>query len=132
MWDNVSCAKVIQHGSADVANVYVHESGGMLQASRNLAFCEAAGISGMIGSMPELGVGTAAQIHVAMSSTNIKHDCDVCGSLYFNEDYLTAETAIMEGLMSGVAHAPGGVGLGVEVDMDVVKRWSRKPTAPRL
>lgn len=33
------------------------------------------------GSMPELGVGTAAQIHVALSSTNIGHDCDTCGSL---------------------------------------------------
>jgi L-alanine-DL-glutamate epimerase-like enolase superfamily enzyme len=48
--------------------------------------CEAAGISCLIGSMPELGVGTAAQIHLAVSSTNIgKHDCDTCGALYFEQ-----------------------------------------------
>ena len=33
--------------------------------------------------MPELGVATAAQIHLGLSATNIHHDCDTCGSLYF-------------------------------------------------
>eukprot|EP01046_Picozoa_sp_COSAG06_P021222 COSAG06_NODE_1585_length_9012_cov_3.017615_5_plen_91_part_00 len=36
--------------------------------------------------MPELGVATAAQIHLGLSSTNIHHDCDTCGSLYFDND----------------------------------------------
>jgi L-alanine-DL-glutamate epimerase-like enolase superfamily enzyme len=34
--DNRECAAVIRAGAADVGNVYVHESGGLLAASRNL------------------------------------------------------------------------------------------------
>ena len=113
LWDPAECAVVIQAGAADVANVYIAESGGVLKAATNLAMCaaeprhcaldlspasaapadrylpvcscrcEAAGITGLIGSMPELGVATAAQIHLGLSATNIHHDCDTCGSLYF-------------------------------------------------
>lgn len=85
------------------------------------------------GSMPELGVGTAAQIHVALSSVNIGHDCDTCGSLYFTDDYLTADTALMPTLVSGVAlPPPGPTGLGVEVDPAIVRLWSKPPAAPKL
>ena len=33
MWDNKECAVVIRAGAADVANVYVHESGGVRAAT---------------------------------------------------------------------------------------------------
>ena len=130
LWDPVECAVVIKAGAADVANVYISESGGVLAASRNLAMCEAAGITGLIGAMPELGIGTAAQIHLALASTNIGHDCDTCGSLYFDEDYLVTALDFSDGVAKP---PPGPIGLGVEVDMDVVKRWAHPPNtnAPR-
>ena len=45
--------EVIRRGAADIANVYVTEAGGLLNASRIFALCEAAGMPCMIGSMPE-------------------------------------------------------------------------------
>ena len=48
LWDNAECAVVIKADAADVGNVYISESGSVLAASRNLAMCEAAGISGLI------------------------------------------------------------------------------------
>ena len=50
LWDPAECAVVVQAGAADVANVYIAESGGILKASTNLAMCEAAGITGLIGA----------------------------------------------------------------------------------
>ena len=54
--------EVIRRGAADVVNVYVTEAGGLLRASQIFALCEAAGLPCMIGSMPEFGIGTAADL----------------------------------------------------------------------
>ena len=72
-------------GAVDVVSVYVHESGGILKASQNLAMAHAAGMSGLIGAMPELGIGTAAHIHIALAAAELPHDSDCCGSMYWLE-----------------------------------------------
>jgi muconate cycloisomerase len=112
---------VIRHGAADIANVYVTEAGGLLNASRIFTLCEAAGMPCMIGSMPEFGIGTAAQIHLGVAMPNLGPDSDTCGVLYHAEDLLTRPLRI-EG---GYAYPPDGPGLGVEIDMDVLERWRR-------
>ena len=77
-----SAMEVIRRGAADIANVYVTEAGGLLNATRIFAMCEAAGMPCMIGSMPEFGIGTAAQIHLGVAMTNLGPDSDTCGVLY--------------------------------------------------
>jgi muconate cycloisomerase len=116
-----SAMAVIRHGAADIVNVYVTEAGGLLNAQRIFAMCEAAGISCMIGSMPELGIGTAAQIHLGVAMTNLGPDSDACGVLYHSEDLLKTPLRIE----NGFSYAPEEPGLGVEVDMDVLERWRR-------
>ena len=120
VWTPRDAMDVIRAGAADVVNVYVSESGGLLPASRTFAMCEAAGIPCMIGSMPEFGVGTAAAIHLGVAMTNLGLDSDTCGVLYHAEDCLATPLRIE----AGFAYPPAGPGLGVELDMDVVKRWS--------
>jgi muconate cycloisomerase len=117
--------EVVRRGAADIGNVYVSEAGGLLNASRIFAICEAAGIPCMIGSMPEFGIGTAAQIHLGVAMTNLGPDSDTCGVLYHAEDLLTRPLRI-EG---GYAYAPEGPGLGVEIDPAVLERWRRNAPA---
>ena len=81
----------------DVLSVYVHESGGVLKASQNLAMATAAGMTGLIGAMPELGVGTAAHIHIALAASELPHDSDCCGSMYWLEDFITTPLKIEGG-----------------------------------
>ena len=83
-----SAMEVIRHGAADIANVYVTEAGGLLNAAKIFGMCEAAGMPCMIGSMPEFGIGTAAQIHLGVAMTNLGPDSDTCGVLYHQEDLL--------------------------------------------
>jgi len=116
-----SAMEVIRRGAADIANVYVTEAGGILNATRIFAMCEAASIPCMIGSMPEFGIGTAAQIHVGLAMTNLGPDSDTCGVLYHEEDLLKVPLHFADGF----AYAPKGPGLGVEVDMAILDRWSR-------
>ena len=113
--------EVIRRGAADIANVYVTEAGGLLNASRIFALCEAAGMPCMIGSMPEFGIGTAAQIHLGVAMTNLGPDSDTCGVLYHAEDLLARPLRIE----AGWAYPPEGPGLGVDIDMDVLERWRR-------
>ena len=120
-----SAMDVIRHGAADIANVYVTEAGGLLNATRIFAICEAAGMPCMIGSMPEFGIGTAAQIHLGVAMTNLGPDSDACGVLYHQEDLLTRPLRIE----NGFSYPPDGPGLGVEVDMDILERWQHKPAA---
>lgn len=123
VWTPRDAMEVIRRGAADVVNVYVTEAGGLLNASRIFSMCEAAGIPCMIGSMPELGIGTAAQIHLALAMTNLGFDSDCCGSLYHAEDLLLEPLRFEQ----GYAYPPDGPGLGIDVDMKTVERWSHPP-----
>jgi len=120
-----SAMEVIRRGAADIANVYVTEAGGLLNAMRIFAMCEAAGMPCMIGSMPEFGIGTAAQIHLGVAMTNLGPDSDTCGVLYHEEDLLTAPLRIE----NGFSYPPTGPGLGVEIDPKVFERWRKGPPA---
>ncbi|MSP89509.1 MAG: hypothetical protein EXQ92_11980 [Alphaproteobacteria bacterium] len=116
-----SAMEVIRRGAADVANVYVTEAGGLLNARRIFAMCEAAGMPCMIGSMPEFGIGTAAQIHLGVAMTNLGPDSDTCGVLYHEEDLLANPLRFEDGF----SYPPNGPGLGVEIDQKVFERWQR-------
>jgi muconate cycloisomerase len=123
VWSPRDAMEVVRRGAADVVNVYVAESGGIQPAASIFSLCELAGIPCMIGSMPEFGIGTAAQIHLGVAMPNLDYDSDTCGVLYHEEDLLTAPLRIE----NGQAFAPTGPGLGVELDMAVVERWRRPP-----
>jgi len=120
-----SAMQVILRGAADIANVYVTEAGGLLNAAKIFAMCEAAGMPCMIGSMPEFGIGTAAQIHLGVAMNNLGPDSDTCGVLYHQEDLLTKPLRIE----NGFSYPPEGPGLGVEVDMKVLESWNKAATA---
>ena len=120
-----SAMQVILRGAADIANVYVTEAGGLLNAAKIFAMCEAAGMPCMIGSMPEFGIGTAAQIHLGVAMNNLGPDSDTCGVLYHQEDLLTKPLRIE----NGFSYPPEGPGLGVEVDMKVLDSWNKAAIA---
>ena len=120
-----SAMQVIRREAADIANVYVTEAGGLLNASRIFAMCEAAGMPCMIGSMPEFGIGTAAQIHLGVAMTNLGPDSDTCGVLYHQEDLLKTPLRIE----NGFSYPPEGPGLGVEIDMKILESWRQAAAA---
>jgi muconate cycloisomerase len=112
VWGPDDAARVIRAGAADIINVYVSEAGGLRNAARIFAMAENAGIACTIGSMPELGIGTAAAMHLAVAMPELLDPSDVCGVLY------SKETLIEEGLPieNGHAGAPDRPGLGVTLD----------------
>jgi L-alanine-DL-glutamate epimerase-like enolase superfamily enzyme len=101
--------------AADVISVYPGKNGGIVPALEIAHLAKAAGLACHMGSNLELGIATAAMLHLAAACPTI--DCetypaDILGPLYHQFDI------VKESLKLGpnVAIVPEGPGLGVELD----------------
>lgn len=120
VWTPADAMACIRAGAVDVFNIYVAEAGGIDPASRIFAIAEAARVPCIIGSMPELGIGTAAQAHLAFSMRNLGYASDVNGFVYHSDDIINETLKIEDGHLL----PPLGPGLGVSLDLEKVKRYS--------
>jgi muconate cycloisomerase len=110
------------HRAADILSVYPGKHGGIAATAEVVAVAKAAGLRCAIGSNLELGVGTAAMLHVAAALPEIDSDsypADTIGPFYHESDLLTKSLD----LGPPYAKVPEGPGLGVELDEEQVKRW---------
>ncbi len=110
------------HRAADILSVYPGKHGGIAATAEIVAVAKAAGLRCTIGSNLELGIGTAAMLHVAAAFPEIDTDtfpADTIGPFYHDADLITKPLDL------GPPHAkvPDGPGLGVELDEQQLKRW---------
>src|SRR5207248_7753477 len=108
-------------GACDVFSVYVGKAGGIGPAKSIADFALGAGIACTIGSNLELGVGSAAMLHLGLSHRGITPDaypCDIIGPFYYEDDVLTEQLSL-----GGRAVATGRPGLGVELDEAMVEKY---------
>jgi L-alanine-DL-glutamate epimerase-like enolase superfamily enzyme len=112
VWGPDDALRVIRAGAADILNVYVSEAGGLRNAMRIFELAQSAGLQCTIGSMPELGIGTAAATHLAAAAPMLLDPSDVCGVLY------NAESLVREAfdVAAGCIRPPRVAGLGVTLD----------------
>jgi len=103
--------RLIQYRAVDIVNIKIMKSG-LARSQKMAAIAEAAGLPCMVGSMVEMGVGTAAGVHFVIATPAVTYPCELVGTAYLVDD-------ICEGNpYSHVppAHAwsvPTGPGLGV-------------------
>jgi L-alanine-DL-glutamate epimerase-like enolase superfamily enzyme len=113
--------RVIAAEAADVVSVYVGKSGALERALLAVETLALFGIESLIGSNGEMGLGAAAQIHVACAASRLSpFPSDIIGHHYYDEDVLVEPVAI-DGLH---AHLPDGPGLGVAPRPDVAARFA--------
>lgn len=114
-------ARLIRADGADVASVYVGKSGALERAVRAVAVLDLFGIGALIGSNGEMGLGAAAQVHVACACERLASiPSDIIGHHYYGEDIL-AEPVRIDGIH---AYLPEGPGLGVEPAPEFLGRFS--------
>lgn len=79
------------------------------------------GIDALIGSNGEMGLGAAAQIHVAAACRELSPiPSDIIGHLYYDEETLV-EPVPIDGLTAAL---PAGPGLGVRLLPELDRRSS--------
>jgi L-rhamnonate dehydratase len=109
---------IIRADAADVILLDAHEAGGLNQARKAAAVCEAAGLPVTLHCGGELGVSTAANLHLASTLPNLLLAID---SQYHNQNgEVVTEPFRYE---RGAMRAPEAPGLGVELDAEQVARF---------
>jgi muconate cycloisomerase len=114
---------LIREEAADVFSIYVGKAGGISTGANLANIAEAAGLACTLGSNLEMGVGSAAMLHLAIATAGMvdgQFPCDIIGPLFY-EDELLREPLDIRG---GEARVPERPGLGVELDDDKVAQYA--------
>lgn len=125
VWSPADALAHIRADAVDMINVYVAEAGGIRAAETIFRLGELAGIGCTIGAMPELGIGTAASIHLGLAVPVLDIPADASGSMYFQHDVIAERFSFAGGRVTALE----GPGLGVCLDADAMDRFSLGSTA---
>jgi muconate cycloisomerase len=130
-WSAQDVLEIVRLGAAQMLSVYYTKPGGLAPAKRLLAVAGAAGLTCDINGSAEMGIGVAADLHVAVSSPEIvlpgtipvtstaeTEVTKVAGRKYLDDLIRTPFR-----LDKGVLHVPDGPGLGVEVDEAKIAKY---------
>ena len=110
---------VASRNAADILNIKIMKAGGLVPSRQIAATATAAQLSLAVGSMVELGVGTAAGAHFAASVPNAVYPSDVKGTTLFTDTVLESPFNVSDGLTP----VPTGPGLGVSLDEEKVEAF---------
>src|SRR5205807_9857772 len=112
------CAQILQLRAADVMLPDTYQCGGILAVKKVAALCEAAGVPCVFHCAHDLGLKTAAMLHVVASTPNfpLANDCTYYGLV---DDIIAPLHRIERGFME----VPEGPGLGVVVDDTKVAKY---------
>jgi L-alanine-DL-glutamate epimerase-like enolase superfamily enzyme len=110
--------QILQLGAADILLPDTYQCGGILGVKKVAAVCEAASVPCVFHCAHDLGLKTAAMLHVVASGPNftLANDCTYYG---LEDDIITPLHRIERGFMA----VPEGPGLGVEVDEAKVAKY---------
>ncbi|MBI2194547.1 MAG: mandelate racemase/muconate lactonizing protein [Planctomycetes bacterium] len=111
--------------AADILSVYPGKTGGIAASIEMVHVAQAAGLACHLGSNLELGIASAAMIHLASAVQGIqseRYPADLIGPLYHEADLIRRPLD----LGPAAARLPDGPGLGVELDEEQLERWSAR------
>lgn len=110
---------VVKDNAADIINIKLGRPGGYDGALKMQAVAEAAGLPVTVGTMMELGIGTAAAAHLAAACKNLAYTSDFTGPTLLRDDILTEPVHFEDSHVC----VPQGPGLGVEIDEEKLSRY---------
>lgn len=108
----------VRTGAADMVNIKVLKSGGLIPSLEMAALCRANHLPVLIGSMIEGGIGTLVAAHLALATPGVV-STELCGPLLFADDLLDRPLDLRDGAL-WLDDAPG---LGRRVASDRLERY---------
>ena len=116
--------------AVDIISVYPGKNGGIQGAVEVVHVAKAAGLPCAMGSNLELGIGTAAMLHLGAAMPSIaseQYPGDFIGPLYHEADMLKTPLT----LGPAAARVPEGPGLGIELDDSALEKYRDHGTVAR-
>jgi O-succinylbenzoate synthase len=114
-------ASLIKNDAARIINIKVQRVGGLSEARLMLAGARAAGLECWVGTMPELGVGSAQGLHLA-TLNGFTYPTDIEASARWYVDDVIAPGIEIDA--QGYIQLPAGPGIGYRVMREKVERYS--------
>ena len=111
---------LIARRAVDVFNVVPVQAGRLQRAQRLLHLAESGGLTALIGSTVELGIGTAAAAHLATACASVSVASDLVGPGLLKGDVVVPTLHYERGYM----RPPSGPGLGVQLDEDRMQAYA--------
>lgn len=112
--------RIAREESADILNIKIMKPGGIRPSAKLAILAEALGLPCMLGSMPELGIGTLAGLQLVVTSRVFRYGAELIGPWMFEDDLLESSPALEGGRLM----LPDGPGLGLEVDEGKLEEYS--------
>jgi L-alanine-DL-glutamate epimerase-like enolase superfamily enzyme len=109
-------AQVVALRAADLVNIKLMKTGGLINAMRVNALAEAAGIVGQVGTMVESSIASAAGLHFAMAHANVR-TVEMGGPLMIAGDIGNLRQWYDRNRIA----LPDAPGLGVEIDEEAIQ-----------
>jgi len=130
-WTPSDALEIVARRAADALSVYVGKAGGIARAREMCGIARAASLPHDLNGALELGIGNAANLHVALASPAELLPCVIpvnapeaayptaTAGRYFTDDIVVEPFAYRDGALLP-SEAPG---LGVEVDLEKVAHY---------
>ena len=109
-------ARVVELRAADLVNIKLMKTGGLVKAIRVNAIAEAAGIVGQVGTMVESSIASAAGLHFAIGHANVR-TVEMGGPLMIADDIGNLRDCYDRNRIT----LPDAPGLGIEIDEAAVR-----------
>lgn len=131
-WTAHDVLRILQHQAAEMLSVYYTKPGGLLKSKKLLAVAEAGGLQCDINGSGEMGIGNAANLHLAASSSIITlpgtipvtSTAEVVRTKIAGHKYLDDVIEMPFVYQNGCMQVPEGPGLGIEVNEAKLEKYS--------
>jgi len=125
VWTPQDALGICKENAADIINIKITRVGGLGKAMKIAHIAEAAYVKCHVGCEFEFGVAMAAKAHLALSlPTTPSGAAGEFTEIATLRDNIVKEPAVIR---QGFIEAPNRAGLGVQLDQDKIKKYSRKP-----
>jgi len=115
--------QILETGAADIVNTKIVKPGGLFPSRQVATMAEIGGLKAMVGSMPEMGIATAAGLHFALALQPLAYPSELIGALMLTDDIIAEPLPGNDGRDDATLRAPTGPGLGVELRDDIELAW---------
>jgi muconate cycloisomerase len=131
-WTTHDILELHELGAASCFSCYVTKPGGLFRARQQAEIAAALAMNCDIGGSIEMGIGNAANLHLgaALITADLPSVCPVTmpigssgpvvAGVYYTDDIVSEPF----GFVDGRVLVPEGPGLGIEVDMEKLKRYA--------
>lgn len=118
IWTPQDVIEIARREAADIINIKISKTCGLLLAKKIEAVAEAVGLPCVVGTEIEPGLSLAAKLHLAASMRNLPFACEFTELSLLQASVLKQKIEIEDGFV----RVPKGVGFGVDVDEDSLMR----------